>query len=252
MEGTGCQFIHMMLRKNKIMLLLPCLILILVSNLGAPERDIMDNPLYLKSFLVYLKGDAYNTKYKYDDALNHYKKAVKIFKQYPEPYFKMASIYFNKKDYNAVEQYLVLSEKYRSFFRNNNELAGFYKLSGEYYEHKEKYKKSLDNYTNYVSIISNENTINHRIGYLYYKLKQPDKSLLHLEKFIRSKEINKRYRERYSDEIKKSYMIIINTYMDRNRYRKSLKYLKELYLYYPEREIKERITVLSNNLKHYK
>ncbi len=245
------QYIHVMSKKGKTRLLLFCLILLLNPCLEAQESNIIHNPLYLRSYLVYLKGNSYYGKYEFDEALNHYNKAIRIFKKYPEPYYKMAKIHYDKRNYDTVEQYLVLSGKYKDYFRNNNDLTDYYKLSGEYYEHEEKYRKSLDNYLHYQSIISNEIIINYKTGYLYYELKQHDKSILYLEKFIHSKRIDKRFRERYSDEIKKSYMIIININMDKKKYRESLKYLKELYLYYPEKEIRERTTILSNNLKYY-
>ncbi len=233
--------------KNKNIILLICSVLIFNSNIL--KSKVFNDPSYLKSYLIYLKGNSYFNKNKFDEAINYYKKAYKIFNKYPEPYYKLAKIYYNKQNYNVSEQYLTLSDKYKEFFRNINDLAGFYKISGEHYQRREKYHKALDHYDHYYSIISNNIIIDHKIGYLSYKIEQYDKAFKYLKKFIYNDKLN---RKEFKDEIKKSYMIIINIYMDKKEYEKSLYFLKELYIFYPEKDIKERITVLNNNLKYYK
>ncbi len=242
-------FSYNMVLKIRIIVVI-CSVLLL--NSAIPEKTIFNDPSYLESYLIYLKGGVSYKKNKFNEAINYYRKAVKIFNQYPEPYYKLAEIYFSKRDFNTAEEYLILSDRYKKSFRNKSDLAGFYQINGKFYEHEEKYEKALDNYNNYNSIITNNILICHKIGFLSYKIKLFDKALIFLEDFISNDKQNRKTRKMYKDEISKSYMMIINIYMDRKEYRKSLEYLKELYFYFPEEDIKERIRVLSNNIKYYK
>ncbi|MBN1899529.1 MAG: hypothetical protein JW827_12195, partial [Spirochaetes bacterium] len=72
-----------------------------------------------------------------------------------------------------------------------------------------------------------------------------------LDKYIIS--ITKNYREisRSSAELEKALQMLVNINMDDKDYIKALHHLKLMDQYFPSKEIKEKITVLSNNLRYY-
>ena len=241
------QLILMMLKSKFIYIFITFTIFIIYSYSFA-ETNLIKNSSYLKSYLIYLKGNSFLKKLQYDKALFYYKKALKKFNGYPEPYYKLMKIYYNKHDFANIEKYIHLAEKFKMHFRNQNDLKDFYKISGEYYEKKEKYKSSIYYYNQLNSLFTNNPNIFYKIGHLYFMVKQYDKSLLFLKKFtIKVRFPNKKIK----DDWKKTYMMIVNIYMIKNNYNQSMQYLKVLYKHFPEKEIKERITTLRNNLKHY-
>ena len=53
---------------------------------------------------------------------------VKANDKYPEPYYKLAKIYYNHNDKHAAEIYLINAGIYKSRFRNKMDLAEYYLL----------------------------------------------------------------------------------------------------------------------------
>ena len=254
MEGTGFQSILMILKIKYIVFFLIIYTALWVSIIQADiqkSTNHFNDPEYLNSFLVYLKGNTYYKQNIFNKAIYEYKKAIKMFKEYPEPYYMLGLIYYNERNYSAVDKFVKNAGLYIDHFRNLYDKAQFYKFCGEYYEHQEQYVLALDHYLKFNSIISNNPEINYKIGFLYYKNDQTDNSILYLIKFIHDDRLKRKMRITYSEEIKNSYKIIVNLYMDKKQYQDSMKFLKEFYFYYPDKEIKERITILSNNILLY-
>lgn len=239
------QHMNMML-KNKNIIILLIISFFLCSNIT--KSDLMKNSRYLDSYLIYLKGDALFKKNKFSDSIYYYKKAIKKYKEYPEPYYKLAKIYYLKKDYNAMNKYISDAYIYQYFFRNNKDLIEYYYLASKYYEDMLKFKKALDRYLKLNTLINNRDAvIIYKIGYLNCKIKNYNSGEKYLEMFLNnSKSIKKSYRE----ELKTTYQLLINIYMDKKEYKKSLTSLRKMYIFFPGKDIYNKISILSNNLKY--
>gem|GEM_PF-3936328 len=240
----------MMLRSKIINITFFFLFLVLTLNLthSTQKTNLIENKKYLRSYLLYLKGNSFLKELKADQAILYYKKAIKEYNSYPEPYSKLAKVFFDQNDLNAVEKYLRSAGKSESLFRNIEDQAEYYRTGAQFYEKRKEYGNSLKYYQKLLPLDSNDPFINFRIGYLYYLLKDLDSSYTYLDQFVKDKSVNER---RNKEEIQKAYKIIVNILSDKKKYDDALNYLKELYRKYPEKQVLERITILSNNLKYY-
>lgn len=247
MDGIKFQITIMMLKKHRILILI--FSLLVLCSTGSKKENLLKNKFYLKSYLLYLKGDSFYKQNKLSKALNYYKKARKIYNKYPEPFYKTALIHYRKRNIKGIKDYLERAYQYKEYFRMKDDLYAFYNLCAEYYEEIKDYKQALQYNLDKRAFKKNSHITDYKIGYLYYKINENDMAYTNIRAFINNK---KSYHKQYRDELKISFKIIINILMDKKDYKKALYYLKKYDYNFPGIEIKRKITILSNNLKYHK
>lgn len=208
------------------------------------------NPDYIKSYDMYLQGDEFYHQKKYELAIHEYKKAIKKFRQYPENYYKLSMIYLLKQEYGEAEHYILLGMKYKHYFKDRADLAGFYRTAAQYYEKVNKNNQALDHYLSLIKIQSNL-IYRYKSGVLYYRLNKPDDALDALSDF-RKAFLAKGSVSGLKEEYKNCLKIMVNINTEKNNFTEAYELLKEIYIKYPEEDVLDKLIILSNNLKHYK
>ncbi len=224
---------------------------ILSPSLHAESNLLVHNTDYLKSYSEFMQGELlYNNK-KYESAIHFYKRAIRLYPEYPEPYYKLIKIYYYNKDLYPINGFIKKCLGLKNLFKNKNDLYDLYKIMSEYYEDMKDYQNAIKNYNIILTVNSNQPFCFYKLGYNYYKFKKNDEAYDYLDKFVNFVRQNKKgYTSK--DEFKESLKILININMDRNNYIEAYDLLAELNAYWPDKAIRQKMMMLSNNLKYYK
>jgi len=111
------------------------------------------------------------------------------------------------------------------------------------------YDKAIKYYTKLTNIRKDYNII-YKIGELYYLKKNYTQSENYLDMYIDFCFNNEKNSYNIED-LKQALKLIVNIDMDKEKYTEALKHLKELYSLTLDKEIKNKISILSNNLQYY-
>jgi len=208
---------------------------------------------YITSYFKYLEALQAEKSLNYSKALYLYNEAIKIYKNYPEPYYRIGIIYKEKGEYKKAEEYFIKAEKYERRFRNKSDYINYLSNGAEVFYKLKVYNNALNFYTKLYKIRKNSEIV-YKVGELYYLVKDKQKSKKYLEELL-TKYLNKnndlKKTKRADEKFKKSLQMLVNISMDNKEYHKTLKYLQILYKHFPNKEIKNKISILSNNLRYY-
>jgi tetratricopeptide (TPR) repeat protein len=227
------------------------LFIFFTNSINAQDHNILvKNNDYLRSYQVYLQGESYYQQKKYDNAIAEYRKAIKLFDQYPECYYKLIKIFLYKQELTQINQYIKPCYRFKNRFKYRSEELDFYKITADYYELSMNYSKALTNYLLLIHAKSNNIYYKYKIGYLYYKVGINDIASDYLFVF---KDVLKKNQQvfKYREEYKTCIKMLVNISLDQNNYVQAYELLKEIYVYFPEEDVLNKLIMISNNLKHY-
>lgn len=208
---------------------------------------------YITSYFKYLEAAQAEKSLNYSKALFLYNEAIKIYKEYPEPYYRIAIIYKEKGEYRKAKEYFKQAEKYEKKFRNKSDYINYLLYAAEIYYKLKDYNNALNFYTKLYKTKKKPEII-YKIGELYYLVKDKQNSKKYMEELLTeylNRDNELRESKKADKKLRKTLQILVNINMDNSEYHKALKYLKILYKHFPDKEIKNKVSILSNNLRYY-
>jgi len=227
--------------------------LILLINLLSKiycELNKNESDLYIKAYFKYLEGLNYENKNKITEAMELYKNSIKIYKFFPEPYYRIALLCYKKNEFRYSELYINKAKKYEDKFKNKSDYIKYLWLGGEIFYTTGNYDKALNYLVEYTNYNKNDIELFYKIGEIYYTKNNFEASKDNLEKYVnivKNKNLIKREEINFLNSLK----MLVNIYSETKDYKKEMEYLKIIYVYFPTKEIKEKISILSNNLRYY-
>ena len=201
------------------------------------------NETYMRAYFKYLNGLQEEKNFNYSSAISLYNDAIRIYKKFPEPYYRIGLIYTKKFEYNMAITYFKIAEKYEKKFKNKTDYINFLVESAKLFYKVNDNENALKFYNKLYKIKITPEIV-FRIGEIYYRKKRFLLAKNYLEKFVKNT-------KKFDEKLEKALKILVNINMDEQNYAQALKYLKLLYKHFPTQEIKKRISILSNNLRYY-
>ncbi len=242
----GARTVYQYITKNYSRILI---VILFLSTLFIASLYSDNNRKYIDAYFIYLQGLNYERNNDISAALKYYKKSIDKYNSFPEPYFRIGLLYKNRTELEKSKYYFEKAEKYMSQFRNKIDLANFLKEFGDACYNLKEYDKAIKYYTKLTNIRKDYNII-YKIGELYYLKKNYTQSENYLDMYIDFCFNNEKNSYNIED-LKQALKLIVNIDMDKEKYTKALKHLKELYSLTLDKEIKNKISILSNNLQYY-
>lgn len=211
------------------------------------------NENYLKAYFIYLQGFEEENKANYSKAINLYKNSIKLYKKFPEPYYRIALIYYKNSENQLAANYIEKSCKYENGFKNKTDYNDFLIKAADIFYKIKKYDASLKFYKKLIKLQLKPEYL-YRIGDIYYIRKDFDSSKKYLKEFLElyiDSEDTLKQNKRIDSDFEHALKMLVNISMEKSDYEQALKYLKIIYRYYPTKEIKDKLSILSNNLRYY-
>ena len=148
------------------------------DNSLAEETKDLENKEDKNAFDYFLLGNNLYYEKQYEEAINSYKKAIKINPKDYRSYFNIAVVYGEQKEYKKSISF------YEKVIEINPKDDGAYNNMGRAYFELEKYKEAITFYEKAIEINPNDDRIYYNMGITYVKLKEYEEAIVFYKKAI--------------------------------------------------------------------
>ncbi len=224
------------------------IVLFIFQNTVTYKKDLKK---YTEAYLIYIKGLEEQNSRNLNAAIRFYRNSIKKYREFPEPYFRLAQYYYLNEKYKIAEKYIDSAIKYKDYFKILREKIEFYKFCINFFTEQNKHKKRI-RVLNYILKVYNNpahrNQYIYKIGEDWFYLKEYNKAITYLKKYISAVKNSSKVN---TDILFKAYEYMIDANMETNNFPEALKYLREYYKRNPSIKLLKKISILSNNLQYY-
>jgi len=129
-------------------------------------------------FLENIYGIILSSQNRYHDAINHFKRAIKLNSNFSNAHYNLGSTFMKISDYDNAIYSLKESIKI-----NDNYFQAYFNL-GDCYRKLDKFNEALSSFSKCIEINKNDPDIYNNLGLLYYESKHFDLAILNFEKYL--------------------------------------------------------------------